>query len=111
VRRSELGVLALITTCAALFTPRGATAADAAATRPRAALVIGNAAYTAVNPLRNPANDAHDMCAALGELSYKVSCFVDVADRGEFKARIQDFVASLPRSLTSCSITPATRYS
>jgi Caspase domain len=95
VRRGEIRALALIAACAALLAPLGATAADAAATRPRAALVIGNAAYTAVNPLRNPANDAHDMCAALGELGYKVSCFIDVADRREFKARIQDFVDSL----------------
>ena len=95
MRRRELRALTLIATCATLLAPLGATAADAAATRPRAALVIGNAAYTAVNPLQNPANDAHDMCAALGELGYKASCFVDVADRREFKARIQDFVESL----------------
>jgi Caspase domain len=95
VRRHELRALALMAACAALLAPLGAPAADGAATRPRAALVIGNAAYAAVNPLKNPANDAHDMCAALGELGYTVSCFVDVADRGEFKARIQDFVQSL----------------
>jgi len=95
VRRGRLGLLALIAACSALLAPVGASAADAAATRPRAALVIGNATYTALNPLRNPANDAHDMCAALGELGYKVSCFVDVADRAELKARIQDFVGSL----------------
>lgn len=95
MRRGQLGLLALIAACSALLAPLGATAADAAATRPRAALVIGNATYTALNPLRNPANDAHDICAALGELGYKVSCFVDVADRAEFKARIQDLVGSL----------------
>ncbi|HYC10851.1 MAG TPA: caspase family protein [Steroidobacteraceae bacterium] len=95
MRRHELRALTLIAACIALLAPLGASATDAAATRPRAALVIGNAAYTAVNPLHNPANDAHDMCAALGELGYKVSCFVDVADRREFKARIQDFVESL----------------
>jgi len=71
-------------------------AADAAATHPRVALVIGNANYTAVKPLGNPANDAHDMCDALGTLTYKVSCFVDVVDRREFRARIQDFVDSVP---------------
>jgi hypothetical protein len=60
------------------------------------ALVIGNANYTAVKPLSNPANDAHDMCEALGTLTYKAFCYIDVADRREFRARIQDFVASVP---------------
>jgi uncharacterized caspase-like protein len=75
-----------------------ASAADSTA-RPRAALVIGNAAYSAVNPLKNPSYDAHDMCDALTELGYTASCFVDIKDSREFKARIQDFAASLkPKS-------------
>jgi hypothetical protein len=76
-----------------------ASAADSAAARPRAALVIGNAAYSAVNPLKNPTYDAHDMCDTLTELGYTASCFVDIKDSREFKARIQDFAASLkPKS-------------
>ncbi len=77
----------------------GAHSADAGASRPRAALVIGNAHYSAVTPLRNTLNDAHDICDALGELGYTTSCFTDVKDAREFRARIQEFAASLkPRS-------------
>jgi hypothetical protein len=73
--------------------------ADAGAARPRAALVIGNAHYSAVNPLRNTLNDAHDICGALSELGYTTSCFMDVKDAREFRARIQEFAVSLkPRS-------------
>jgi uncharacterized caspase-like protein len=74
-----------------------ALSADAA--RPRAALVIGNAHYSAVNPLRNTLNDAHDMCEALSELGYTASCLADLRDAREFRARIQEFAASLkPKS-------------
>ena len=98
VRRLEIGALTLSALCAALYAPCAA-ASEPGAAHPRAALVIGNAGYSAVNPLKNSANDAHDMCDALGELSYKVSCFVDLKDAREFKARVQDFVGSLaPKS-------------
>src|SRR5579862_543418 len=74
-------------------------AADASGPRPRAALVIGNAEYTAINPLKSSANDAHDMCDTLAALGYTTSCFADVKDAREFKARIQDFTAALkPKS-------------
>jgi hypothetical protein len=77
----------------------GTMAADASAARLRAALVIGNAHYSTVNPLRNTLNDAHDICDALSELGYSASCFTDVRDSREFRARIQDFAAALkPRS-------------
>lgn len=75
-----------------------ASAADAGP-HPRAALVIGNSAYTAMNPVPSAANDVHDMCDALTGLGYSASCFTDVKDAKEFKARIQDFTASLkPKS-------------
>jgi hypothetical protein len=94
-RGFELAVLALLgALCALRSLP--VAAADAAGTHPRVALVIGNANYTAVKPLGNPANDAQDMCEALGKLTYKTSCYTDVADRREFRARIQDFVDSVP---------------
>jgi Caspase domain len=73
--------------------------ADVGAPRPRAALVIGNAHYRAVNPLRNTLNDAHDICDALGELGYSASCFMDVKDSREFRERVEAFASSLkPRS-------------
>jgi tetratricopeptide (TPR) repeat protein len=39
---------------------------------PRVALVIGNGAYTSVDQLPNPPNDARDVAAALRELGFKV---------------------------------------
>jgi Caspase domain len=38
----------------------------------RVALVIGNGAYTSINPLPNPANDASDMAATLEKLGFTV---------------------------------------
>jgi hypothetical protein len=91
-------VLAALIGYGALHAPR-TLSADAGAPRPRAALVIGNAHYSAVNPLRNTLNDAHDICDALGELGYSTSCFMDVKDSREFRARIQEFASSLkPKS-------------
>lgn len=94
-RGFNLFVLALLGAWCALHSP-AVDAADSGATHPRVALVIGNANYTAVKPLSNPANDANDMCEALGKLTYKAFCYIDVADRREFRARVQDFVASVP---------------
>jgi hypothetical protein len=92
----------VVLTAAALVWLGGASclhAADATMARPRAALVIGNAHYNAVNPLKNTANDAHDMCDALTELGFAASCFVDLKDSREFKARVQEFATSLkPKS-------------
>lgn len=84
---------------ALLLSASWVNAADSAAPHPRAALVIGNAAYRAVNPLKNTANDAHDMCDALTGLGYTAACYTDVKDAREFRARIQDFAAALkPKS-------------
>jgi hypothetical protein len=86
-------------TLAWMFHATPMRAADASGPRPRAALVIGNAEYTAINPLESSANDARDMCDALTVLGYTASCFADVKDAREFKARIQDFTAALkPKS-------------
>jgi hypothetical protein len=92
----------LLVTAGLLFLLHSASVSAAEAVpgaRPRAALVIGNSDYSAVTALKNTANDAQDMCAALAELSYSTSCLIDLKDSREFKARIQDFVASLkPKS-------------
>lgn len=50
---------------------------EAAAAAPKAALVIGNGAYSSVTPLVNPANDADDMAAALGRIGYAVTLVKD----------------------------------
>lgn len=44
---------------------------------PRFALVIGNGNYAELGKLKNPANDAADMAAALKELGFKVRLLVD----------------------------------
>jgi len=93
--RFQLALLTLLGLWSVLHSPE-VSAADSVVAHPRVALLIGNANYSAVKPLSNSANDANDMCEALGTLGYKTSCYIDVADRREFKARIQDFVASVP---------------
>lgn len=64
------------------------------------ALVIGNAAYTDANPLKNTANDANDMCASLKALGFTVICKIDVATKREFKDAIFEFTGKInPRSV------------
>lgn len=86
-----IDLLALGVVCPSLL---AAPLANAPPTR--AALVIGNANYRHVGGLKNPANDAHDICGALQAIGYRVSCFVDVSTRVQFRAVIEDFVESLP---------------
>lgn len=62
------------------------------------ALVIGNAAYENVIPLKNPTNDADDMCAALQKLGFKTLCHTNVRDRAEFDTRVREYVAQLDAS-------------
>ena len=57
----------------------------------RVALVIGNSAYTGVFPvLKNPANDARDVAAALEKLGFKVDPLVD-ATRKQMNQAIMAF--------------------
>jgi|GEM_PF-2503773 len=60
----------------------------------RKALVIGNAAYTDVPPLRNPVNDATDLAAALREVGFLVTMALD-ADAETMERVIQSFVGSI----------------
>jgi hypothetical protein len=97
--RIAFRILAVASTLLWALPVSRASAADTPGPRPRAALVIGVGDYTAMNPLESSANDAHDMCEALTGLGYSTSCFVNVKDSREFKARIQDFTAALkPKS-------------
>jgi uncharacterized caspase-like protein len=59
------------------------------------ALVIGNGSYENVPALKNPANDADDMCAALGRLGFKTLCHTNVRSRAEFDARVSEYVDQL----------------
>jgi uncharacterized caspase-like protein len=72
-----------------------------AAQPPAAALVIGNAHYTSLGGLRNPENDANDMCAALRSIGFQATCLVDVDTRVRLRSVIEDFVDSLPDGAVS----------
>jgi uncharacterized caspase-like protein len=67
----------------------------------RVALVIGNADYVSVGALKNPINDARDVCRELGGLGFRTYCYYDVKTRIELRALIQDFVESLDASTVS----------
>jgi uncharacterized caspase-like protein len=70
-------------------------ATSGAAGNAKLALVIGNAAYENVPALRNPVNDATDMCAVLKRLGFTTLCHTDIRDRAEFDARVKDYVDEL----------------
>ena len=59
----------------------------------RVALVIGNSAYKA-SPLKNPANDATDMAAALKKLGFEVILKEDACKRDMLSA-MEDFAVKL----------------
>ena len=61
----------------------------------RVALVIGNAAYESLTPLKNAANDAEDMCAALKALGFDTRCHTNLRTRGDFRAAVRQFAAAL----------------
>lgn len=75
----------------------GQASSPGASTMPRIALVVGNAHYATVGPLRNPENDARDMCASLTQLGFQTRCVLDVPNKREFKAAIRNFTAALSK--------------
>lgn len=80
--------------------PGGLAAAEAQANGAlqadsKVALVIGNAHYTNALPLKNPGNDATDMCAALRKLGFDVICKLDVPTKREFKDAIFEFTGKI----------------
>ena len=56
----------------------------------RVALVIGNGAYTSVEPLRNPRNDAEAVSASLKELGFVTVDGYDLTG-DEFRATVREF--------------------
>jgi uncharacterized caspase-like protein len=79
--------------CASLLGAWAAT--SGAAGDAKIALVIGNAAYENAPALKNPVNDANDMCAALRRLGFRTLCHTNIRDRAEFDARVEDYVDQL----------------
>ena len=68
--------------------------AGPAAAQKRAALVVGNSAYTHSAALPNPVNDAGDMAAALKELGFEVILGLDL-DKRSFDRSVRDFTRVL----------------
>jgi cyclophilin family peptidyl-prolyl cis-trans isomerase len=68
------------------------------ADEPRTALVIGNATY-AEGPLRNPANDAQDLTAALRQLGFRVTSLTNASKR-QMEDAIRQFGQDLRRGGT-----------
>jgi len=95
-RRREPHLMALlcvvVALCASLLAGCAAGPLGAPA---RLALVIGNGAYENVIPLKNPTNDAADMCAALKKLGFKTLCHTNVRDRAEFDTLVKEYVGQL----------------
>jgi hypothetical protein len=60
----------------------------------RAALVVGNSAYSHATPLANPTNDAKDMGAVLTNLGFEVVLGLDLDKRG-FDLKVRDFSRAL----------------
>jgi uncharacterized caspase-like protein len=65
-----------------------------AAAEKRVALVIGNAAYQNVPPLRNPSNDATDIATKLRDLGFDVVEGIDLGKR-DMEKRIRAFAEQL----------------
>jgi uncharacterized caspase-like protein len=72
----------------------GGGEARAAAIESRVALVVGNAAYRNVAPLKNPLNDARDMAKALRELGFDV-IRVENANKQQLDRAIGEFSSKL----------------
>lgn len=64
----------------------------------RVALIIGNTNYVNALPLKNPVNDANDMCAAFRKLGFEVICRLDIASKREFKDAIFEFTGKINRN-------------
>lgn len=63
----------------------------------RIALVIGNSAYQAVQPLPNPKYDAQDLAAKLEELGFDVTVLTDLT-KSDFEHSLRSFSRSVRRA-------------
>jgi len=80
---------------ALLMLPRWGWSQTSPASLPKVALVLGNGRYKDA-PLRNPANDAKAIGAALSATGFAVTLKTDV-DRAEMAAAVQAYVAELAK--------------
>ena len=87
-----LGVFTLVGLLGLASSPVAAQAQKkpAAGERPRVALVIGNAKYRHIEPLKNASNDAEDVAGALKTFGFQVTLAVDF-NRAEMRRVINDF--------------------
>jgi hypothetical protein len=92
-RRSASIIIASIVLLSAI--PLAAETASETLPEARIALVIGNSAYPNV-PLKNPANDARDISAALKKLGFQVNLVID-GDLAAMSRAIRDFGAAIKR--------------
>lgn len=91
-------LLSIVSTCVCLASAWAHAAGDGGkllAVDTKVALVIGNASYAEALPLKNPGNDAADMCAALKKLGFDVICKLDIATKREFKDAIYEFTGKV----------------
>jgi hypothetical protein len=76
-----------------------AISAVPAAAQKRVALVIGNGSYQHTAHLKNPANDAGDMAAALQRLGFDVLRGIDLSHSG-----MRDIIRSFTQKVTSADV-------
>lgn len=92
-----MAVVALCISCGSVLAQERALSVRERTSMPaneaRIALVIGNAAYSDA-PLKNPANDANDIAAALRNLGFVVAIKTD-AKRTEMKQLLREFSAKI----------------
>ncbi len=87
LRRSGAGRLAGVALALCIAAAPGAGQAEG-----RVALVIGNAAYSELQPLANPVNDANGIAAALERLGFEVTLVTD-APRDQLAPVMEAFTA------------------
>lgn len=90
LRRLGFALLALIATVCAIPAASGPARAQPAspAEGPRVALVIGNGAYTAAEPLQNPPRDARAMHESLRRMGFDSELVID-ADRAAMERAVR----------------------
>ena len=85
-------------------------------TEKRLALIIGNADYEVIAPLRNPLYDARDLGAALSKVGFDIMKYenctrVDMFRAlDDFSAKLKDYDKTLERSLQALKTDPVVRF-
>ncbi|MBL0086762.1 MAG: caspase family protein [Ideonella sp.] len=90
--------LTLLTLCAWLALAPLTAAAQAPEVGRRHALVVGNANYMGMKPLKNPVNDSAAICEALNGLRFQTQCLNDVTSLPELGNAVREFARRLQPS-------------